>query len=222
MDGVEDEERRRAEGRARLSARRRSLQQALAEMAAGPLGQSLRESLSELSMYDNHPADLATETWRRSQDLALREQLRGTLREVEAALARLDGGEYGLCRRCGRPIPRARLEALPETPYCVTCSAAEAEERTARGRNRPVEEEVLSPPFGRTFRDGTGDVGFDGEDAWQAVARYGSSDTPSDVPGTGYPHVLVDASERHGATEEMETMLGADGEVLSAPEDDDL
>ncbi len=220
MDGVEDEQRRRAAGRARLLARRRRLQQALADMAAGPLGQSLRASLSELSMYDNHPADLATETWRRSQDLAWREQLRLRLREVDAALLRLDGGAYGLCRRCGRPIPGARLAVLPETPYCLTCSAACAQARPAH--LRPVDEEVLSPPFGRSFRDGTADVGFDGEDAWQAVARYGSSDPPSDVPGTADPDVLVDAGGRPGSAGPVEDGVGAGGEVWPAPQDDAL
>ncbi len=39
--------------------------------------------------------------------------------EVEHALAKLERGSYGLCERCGRPIPLARLRALPEARYDV-------------------------------------------------------------------------------------------------------
>lgn len=41
--------------------------------------------------------------------------------EIDAALARVDGGTYGLCEACGKPIPLARLEVLPEATLCVSC-----------------------------------------------------------------------------------------------------
>lgn len=43
------------------------------------------------------------------------------LTDIEAALARMDGGTYGICERCTSPIPLARLEAIPHTRYCVSC-----------------------------------------------------------------------------------------------------
>ena len=41
------------------------------------------------------------------------------LRDVEAALTRLEDGTYGRCIVCGKPIEPARLDAIPETPYCL-------------------------------------------------------------------------------------------------------
>jgi RNA polymerase-binding transcription factor DksA len=41
--------------------------------------------------------------------------------ELHAALARLDAGSYGRCEGCGAAIPYERLEALPETRFCVSC-----------------------------------------------------------------------------------------------------
>ena len=43
------------------------------------------------------------------------------LQAVEEALARLDGGTYGICRDCGEPIAPARLNAIPWTRVCITC-----------------------------------------------------------------------------------------------------
>jgi RNA polymerase-binding transcription factor DksA len=44
------------------------------------------------------------------------------VREIRAALARLDAGTYGLCGSCGERIPEARLRALPYTATCVGCA----------------------------------------------------------------------------------------------------
>ncbi|GAA4084743.1 TraR/DksA family transcriptional regulator [Actinomadura miaoliensis] len=47
--------------------------------------------------------------------------LRQALRDIEAALARVDAGTYGLCEDCGEPISQARLEILPHARRCVLC-----------------------------------------------------------------------------------------------------
>jgi len=44
------------------------------------------------------------------------------IRMIEAALHRIDVGEYGFCGKCGAEIGAARLEALPYTPFCRTCA----------------------------------------------------------------------------------------------------
>ena len=61
------------------------------------------------------------------------------LDQIEAALKRIKQGTYGICERCHRPIPKARLDAIPYTRYCLVCqssservveSSAEAAEST--------------------------------------------------------------------------------------------
>lgn len=49
---------------------------------------------------------------------------RAALRDVEAALQRLDEGRYGLCVDCGTAIPVERLEILPQTARCLACQTA--------------------------------------------------------------------------------------------------
>ncbi|GAB6875869.1 TraR/DksA C4-type zinc finger protein [Thermaerobacter litoralis] len=170
---------------------------------------SQRESISELSTYDNHPGDVGTETFEMGKDIGRRRDIQRALHDIDAALARLEDGTYGYCQRCGRPIPRERLEVLPATPFCVECATAMAEEeKKVRGTARPIEEEILSPPFARSWRDDTDEIDFDGEDAWQSVAQYGSSDTPQDVwePAT-YPDVYEDAGDDSGLVEHTDRLV---------------
>lgn len=43
------------------------------------------------------------------------------LEEIAAALKRMDQGTFGFCEECRKTIPRARLQVLPYTRYCVEC-----------------------------------------------------------------------------------------------------
>jgi RNA polymerase-binding transcription factor DksA len=52
---------------------------------------------------------------------ALRMAATTTLRETEAALARMDEGRYGLCVRCSQPLPDSRLDVLPMAALCMGC-----------------------------------------------------------------------------------------------------
>jgi len=47
---------------------------------------------------------------------------RAELARIEAALVRLDGGEWGRCVGCNHPIAKDRLAAIPEATLCLTCS----------------------------------------------------------------------------------------------------
>ena len=55
---------------------------------------------------------------RRSADL------KETIEQIDAALARIDAGTYGACTKCGTTIPEERLELRPFSATCVTCSTA--------------------------------------------------------------------------------------------------
>lgn len=54
------------------------------------------------------------------------------LAEVENALARMREGNYGVCERCGRNIPMARLHAIPYATLCVRCQHESEQERLSR------------------------------------------------------------------------------------------
>lgn len=45
------------------------------------------------------------------------------LTAVKRALERIEKGSYGTCVRCGDPIPKGRLEVMPESAFCVKCAA---------------------------------------------------------------------------------------------------
>ena len=77
--------------------------------SAGPLDPDLEEQAVELENAEVLDA---------LDDSGLLE-----LRAIRAALIRLDNGEYGSCAKCGDPIPAKRLQALPETAFCVQCAA---------------------------------------------------------------------------------------------------
>jgi RNA polymerase-binding protein DksA len=79
------------------------------------------ERASELSGYEDHPADIASETFEREKDLAIGESVETLLNQVITALEKVDRGTYGVCDACGRPIKKARLEALPFATLCLDC-----------------------------------------------------------------------------------------------------
>lgn len=135
------------------------------------LAMPLRESIGELSLYDNHPADVASEVFERSKDLVLKEDAELKLKMIEDALAKMESGHYGYCEVCGMPIPFERLKAVPYTTMCLKCKK-EQEEQEERQRVRPVEETVLRTPW--TSSDSESMV-YDQEDAWQDVAQHGLS-----------------------------------------------
>jgi DnaK suppressor protein len=66
-------------------------------------------------------ADAGQAAAERSSLLRLVQSLRGTLRDVDHALERMEAGTYGTCERCGQPIAEERLEALPAARLCIRC-----------------------------------------------------------------------------------------------------
>ncbi|TVY09580.1 TraR/DksA C4-type zinc finger protein [Paenibacillus cremeus] len=173
------------------------------------LEDSLRIQTGELSAYDNHPGDLGSETFERGKDLALNENASRHLSDVNDALQRMEAGDYGLCRTCGQPIPFERLQAMPTAAYCInhvpTPQSAE--------HDRPIEEEVMS--FGRSSLDEKQDqTEFDGEDAWQIVESWGSSNTPAMAENPNesdnYSDMEVEPDENVGYVESFESFVATD------------
>lgn len=198
--------------RQRLLAEKQELDERIDGLNQG-LNQSMSDSIGELSVYDNHPADIGDELFERGKDLSLRDSAKIQFHNVERALEKIDNNTYGLCDKCGKPISLERLEALPSANLCFNCKDDEAvPDRTPR----PIEEEVMRPPFGeqryisydRKFGDGDNQPAFDGEDSWQAVARFGSADSPQDLAAGGaqYPDVYDDWDEEIGAVDEVDNI----------------
>jgi RNA polymerase-binding transcription factor DksA len=112
--------RSKAGTRARLEAERDRLEgvrESLIE--ASTLDGSQRLATAELSLADQHPADVGTEMFEREKDYSILEQVAAEIQEVERALHRLEQGTYGICEDCGRPIASARLAARPSANLCV-------------------------------------------------------------------------------------------------------
>ena len=86
------------------------------------------EALSDMSgehNYRDHMADQGTATFTKELDMVLEENVREMLAQVDAALAKIDSGEYGKCDSCGKPIAKERLKAMPMAELCIDCKEAE-------------------------------------------------------------------------------------------------
>jgi YteA family regulatory protein len=137
-----------------------------------------------LSVYDNHPADIATETYEMEKNMALRKQSLHRINQIDQALERIERGDYGRCALCGEEIGAERLEIQPEADTCLECSESARLPRERVMEGRPVEEETLNYPYNRERSGKDQRAIFDGEDSWQAVARYNRrEDDPSSQTG---------------------------------------
>lgn len=125
------------------------------------LNKSMSSSTGELSQYDNHPADTATETYERGKDIALFEHINQELKDVEAALEKFKNGTYGICEVSGKEIPVERLEANPTAKTVI-----EHSKETHISKERPAEEDVLKGFDKYNFDKNDRETEFDAEDAW--------------------------------------------------------
>ncbi len=166
-----------------------------------------RESVGELSSYDNHPADMGTELYEREKDYALEEHDQSELNKINEALSAIEDGSYGICKASGKEIPYERLEAVPTA---LTLKEYSSEQSVAQ--DRPVEEDILEPAHGNVYRHSdTGGV-RDYDDSFQEVARYGTSETPSDLRGDfkDYGSLYDRDSDDEGFTEDYESFVATD------------
>lgn len=166
-----------------------------------------KEVSGELSNYDNHPGDQGTELFERSKDTALNEHAERELEEINEALHAIAEGTYGICSKCGNDIPYERLLAVPATDRCIEHAAKDTFDR-----QRPIEEEVFSPNINPNEKTEEEETGYDAEDAWQEVSRYGSSDTPSDLYGDrdNFNEIYPNHEENNDGPEEIESYISSD------------
>ncbi len=171
--------------------------------------ESVKESTGELSSYDNHPADQASNTFGRELDRGVSENTLRLLLQVNNALERIDEGTYGVCQRCGREIKSERLAVVPETEFCEKCQEIEEIEDN---RRPSLSEGDAYASFDWVFNDGSDKVEYDGEDSWQDVAQYGTSSTPQDVPetltgGNTGEQAYIDSDEIIGSVTRVDSLM---------------
>jgi RNA polymerase-binding protein DksA len=104
-----------------LHSERQRLELELQEIENRTARISESERASEFSSYEDHPADLASETFEREKDLAISESVESLLNQVNTALEKIERGTFGVCDACRRPIKKARLQAIPFATLCVDC-----------------------------------------------------------------------------------------------------
>ena len=104
---------------------------------------------SEASAFGMHQADAGSDAYDCDFALSLLSQEQDALYEIEEALKRIDGGTYGICEMSGKPIPHARLEAIPFARYTVECQTLIEKQKKATRIRQPV-----TSLFGLTDEEG--------------------------------------------------------------------
>lgn len=77
---------------------------------------------TEISGYDNHPADIGTEVFMMEQDKGFKNKLNDNLYEIDESLQDIKDGSYGICDNCKNEIDENRLELIPYLKTCINCS----------------------------------------------------------------------------------------------------
>jgi len=107
---------------------------------------------SEASAFGMHQADAGSDAYDRDFALSLLSQEQDALYEIDEALKRIDQGTYGICELSGKPIPHARLEAIPFARFTVDCQSQLEKQRKQNRSRQPV-----TSLFGLTDEEGGGD-----------------------------------------------------------------
>ncbi len=108
--------------RERLISERRDLQTQYDDIEQSTFSTDQSDLTGEMG-FDEEYADAGTATFERERDLSLVNNLRDLMDRIDKALAKMEQGTYGLCDRCGKPIEKARLKALPYAALCVACKS---------------------------------------------------------------------------------------------------
>jgi DnaK suppressor protein len=127
------------------------LRDAMVDSMAGVAQGTLRSRAegSEASAFGMHQADAGSDAYDRDFALSLLSQEQDALYEIDEALKRIELGTYGKCEMSGKPIPRARLEAIPFARFTVECqSQLEKQNKASRVR------QSVTSLFGLTEEEG--------------------------------------------------------------------
>lgn len=93
-----------------------------------------KDSAEEMDSYSLHMADSGTDNFDRDFALSLLSSDQDAIYEIDEALKRILKGTYGICELTGKPIPKARLDAIPWTRFTVEAQAQLEREGALRQR----------------------------------------------------------------------------------------
>ncbi len=176
---------------------------ALEQMGDLKEGEMSNYTPSELSNYDNHPAELGSELYTVEMNLALKVHEQTKLNDIKLALKKIDNGTYGVCENCKKEINPERLEVMPAARFCMECQ----EDKEAREINTPDQQydEIFDSPFGRKYLNKQEDDEFEGLDQLNDLLKYGSADTPQDMSGyADYEDFYTNDVDNQGYVEETD------------------
>lgn len=105
-----------------LEERRVEIEQDVSFMA-GEIKAIGDEQGDEAGGLGNHMAEDGSSLNEAERLTTITDDMEGMLGQIASALRRMDEGTYGMCERCGKPIPEARLEAFPHVLFCIECQA---------------------------------------------------------------------------------------------------
>lgn len=94
----------------------------VSQLADAALKKNGMEGNGETSAMPIHMADIGSDNFEQEFTLSLMENEEDTLNAIEAALERIEEGNYGVCEECATKIPKTRLNAIPYTSLCVKCA----------------------------------------------------------------------------------------------------
>jgi RNA polymerase-binding protein DksA len=104
-----------------LNEKKETLIQELGYLEDNTMRLNSKEGAGDLSSHAYHLADHATETQDREQAFHMASREGKYLFYIEEALDRVRNGSFGVCKKCGKLIPKARLEAVPTAKMCIDC-----------------------------------------------------------------------------------------------------
>lgn len=160
---------------------------------------------TELSNYDNHPAEIATELFQAELNTGLKVHEEYILIEIHDALRRIDEGTYGKCTFCGNDIGRERLEAIPYARLCKKCESEKKIDPEIVRKMRPNEELVIDAPIGRKYLNKREDDEYEGLDYLNDLMKYGSADSPQDLGGyNNYEEFYTNKVDEQGIVDKMD------------------
>jgi len=111
--------------RARLLEERGELQDQLTTIEDTSFSTTQSDLSGDVGL-DDESADAGTATFEREKDLSIEQNVRDLLQKIDRALTRIDAGTYGVCDRCGKPIEKARVKALPYVDLCIKDARAQS------------------------------------------------------------------------------------------------